>query len=113
MESITARIRVALHDSPDSPFFFTTDLAALKHIGLKHDAHWNHTDIGAGSELVVKGKEYRVVRLTTSFHDSPRDDGREHGIHSFGHGDRYPYNFEITYYVSEVATLGPSHPTPH
>jgi len=103
MESITVRIRVALNDSPDSPFFFASDLAALKQIDLKRDAHWNHTDIGTGNELVIKGKKYRVIRLTTSFHDTTHDDAGEHGIHAFGHGDRYPYNFEITYYVSEVA----------
>lgn len=103
MESITARIRVARNDSPDSPFFFATDLIALKQIGLKHDAHWNHTDIGTGSELVIEGKEYQVVRMRTSFHDTTHNDAGEHGIHAFGHGDRHPYNFEITYYVSEVA----------
>ena len=102
MEPITARIRVALNDSPDAPFFFATDLAALRQIDLKHDAHWNHTDIGAGNQLVIAGQEYQVVRLTTSFHDANHDDAGEHGVHAFGHGDRHPYNFEITYYVSEV-----------
>ena len=102
MESITARIRVALNASPYSPFFFATDLAALRRIDLKYDAHWNHTDIGAGNQLVIEGKEYLVIRLTTSFHDTNHNDAGEHGIHAFGHGDRHPYNFEITYYVSEV-----------
>lgn len=55
MESISARTRVALVDSLDSPFFFATGLAALKPIELKHDAYWSYADIGAGSQLVIDG----------------------------------------------------------
>jgi hypothetical protein len=104
MESITARIRVARNDSPSSPFFFATDLAEFTRIGLKHDTHWNHTDIGTGSQLVIRGQEYEVVRIGTSFHDTCQNDVGEHGIHAFGHGDRYPYNFEITYYVTPLGS---------
>jgi hypothetical protein len=101
MSKILGRIRIKHVKGAD--ILYTTDKSVLENFGLEHDKEFQDIRvIKNGTELQIDDKRYRVVDMYTYFYDETYDNDENKGISLIGAGDRYAFNFDITYYVETV-----------
>ena len=100
MNQILGRVRIK---NKDKAILYTTDMFVLENFGLIHDSEFpNIRILKRGTEFQIDNTKYRVADIYTYFYDEIEDNNSDKGVNSIGNGYRYPFNFEITYYVDEV-----------
>lgn len=102
MTAIKTRIVIADVNIPEKPFYYTSDHRELYRLGVKIEkGPFNPSYISIDDILHTPSGKYKVVSIETKFQDEWANTG-EYGINVHGHGDFFPYNFEITYLVEEA-----------
>ncbi len=102
MAEIKPRIRIFYANGTE--IAYTTDLNTIKSLQIPADDEFTDLHpISVGTILSMEDDvRLRVVNIYTHYHDREFDNSGEYGINLYGYGERYPFNFEITYHVEEV-----------
>ena len=101
MSGILGRFRIKHEKGAD--ILYTTDISALETFGLKHDEEFQDIRvIEIGTVLNIEGRKLRVVNMYPYFYDNTNDNDGRYGVSLYSAGSRFPFNFDITYYVESV-----------
>ena len=94
MSQIKPRIIFSIEGGEDP--IMTTDLSFIKTMRIKSDATYRYIhDAGVGTIVTLPdGLKAEIISITTNFYDM---EYKNEGIYLHGHGERFPYNFEIIY----------------
>lgn len=94
MSQIKPRIIFSFEGGEDP--IMTTDLGIIKSLRIKSDPTYRYIhQIDIGTIITLPGGfKAEVTRITTNFYDM---EYKNEGISPHGHGQRFPYNYEIIY----------------
>ena len=83
---------------------YSTDFDVFKTFGLKVDKAWDLTVIDVGTILTIPSepKKVKVHHIYTYFQEKEQIISEEIGINLYGQGKNHPFNFMVTYYVTQV-----------
>lgn len=103
MESQQIQTRIHIIDSNGGDLAYTTDWAILNEFGVKEEKGWNLSVLNIGTVIISpEGGEVKIVDIRTKFYNYLADNKGDYGVNLYGFGERYPFNFEITYIVEKV-----------
>lgn len=100
-ESIKGRFIIDNYDHQGKPFFYSTDIAQIKELGLPHEDGWDCFNVQVGSILVFEGRKYKVKEVMVSILDDTTT-LNPNGFNVDGYGKDYPFNFEVRFFVLQV-----------
>jgi hypothetical protein len=101
-ENIKTRIHFVRKNGRDISFF--TDKEVLDKLGLAANHEFKDLfELNIGTIIKFEDEvELKIVEINTNFLRETFDNSKAYGMNSNSYGERYPYNFEITYVFDEV-----------
>ena len=98
---LKGRFIIDNYDHQGKPFFYATDIAQLKELGLPHDDNWKCINVQIGSIFTLHGQKYEVKDVMVCICDDTTT-LNPNGFNEDGYGKDYPFNFEVRWYVLRV-----------